>query len=136
MVEVGFLPVGHIHEDIDGTYGRLSRKLMWKDIFSLSDIMDTYRTCEDQNLYVPYLIDVFYDFKSFVNPQLLDMNANIIGIRKCQFFRFVLRDHIYVMQWRESLQDEHWSSPIHLWCSLSDGNADLIVGQPRLWNLQ
>jgi hypothetical protein len=28
IVEVGFLLVGHTHEDIDGTYGRLSTKLM------------------------------------------------------------------------------------------------------------
>ena len=132
IVGVGFLLVVHTHEDIDGTYGRLSTKLMQKDILSLSNILDMYRTCEDQNLYVPYLIDGFYDFKSFVNLHLLDRNANIIRIKKCQFFRFVLRDHIYVMQWRESLQDEHWSSPIHLWCSLSDGNAYLIVGKPRL----
>jgi hypothetical protein len=28
IVEVGFLPMGHTHEDINGTYGRLSVKLM------------------------------------------------------------------------------------------------------------
>jgi hypothetical protein len=28
IVEVGFLHVGHTHEEIDGTYRRLSAKLM------------------------------------------------------------------------------------------------------------
>ena len=82
IVEVGILPVGHTHEDIDGTYGRLSTKLMRKDIFSFLEIMDTYRTCENHNLYVPYVIDDFFDFKNFVKPHLLDGNAKLIGIKK------------------------------------------------------
>ena len=60
IVEVGFLPVGHTHGDIDGTYGRLQTKIMCEDIFSLSEIMDTYKTCEDKNLFVSYLIDEFF----------------------------------------------------------------------------
>jgi hypothetical protein len=32
-IEVGFLLVGHTHEDIDGTYGRISSNLKSKDIF-------------------------------------------------------------------------------------------------------
>lgn len=38
--------MGHTHEDIDGTYGRLSTKLMRKDIFSLQEMMDCYWTLE------------------------------------------------------------------------------------------
>src|SRR5713226_1928285 len=34
-IEVGFLLVGHTHEDIDGTYGRMSSNLKSKDIYSL-----------------------------------------------------------------------------------------------------
>ena len=33
-IEVGFLPVGHTHEYIDGTYGRMSSNLKSKDIYS------------------------------------------------------------------------------------------------------
>ena len=72
IFELGFLSIGHTHEYIEGTYGRLLAKPMRKDIFSLSNIMDMYRTCEDQNFYVPYLIKEFYDFKNFVKPNLLD----------------------------------------------------------------
>ena len=82
IVEVGFFSVGHTHEDIDGTYGRLSTKLMCNDIFSLLEIMDTSRTCENKNLYVPYLIDEFYYFKNFVKPHPLDNNFKIIDIKK------------------------------------------------------
>ena len=34
-IEVGFLLVGHTHEDIDGTYGRMYSNLKSKDIYSL-----------------------------------------------------------------------------------------------------
>ena len=47
-VEVGFLLVGHTNEDIDGTYGRMSSNLKSKDIYSLAEMMDTYRTIEEK----------------------------------------------------------------------------------------
>ena len=48
IVEVGFLLVGHTHEDIDGTYGRMSSNLKSKDIYSLPKMMDTYCTIEEK----------------------------------------------------------------------------------------
>ena len=86
IFELGFLSIGHTHEYIEGTYGRLLAKPMRKDIFSLSNIMDMYRTCEDQNFYVPYLMDEFYDFNSFEKPHVLDKNAKIIGLKSAIFF--------------------------------------------------
>ena len=47
-IEVGFLLVGHAHEDIDGTYGRMSSNMKSKDIYSLPEMMDTYRTIEEK----------------------------------------------------------------------------------------
>lgn len=45
-IEVGFLLVGHTHEDIDGTYKRMTSSLKSKDIYFLPEMMDTYRTKE------------------------------------------------------------------------------------------
>ena len=128
IVEVRFFLVGHTNEYIDVTYGRLLEKIMSWDIFSFSQIMDTYRTCEDQNFYVPYLIDEFYDFKSFVKPHLLVGNVVNISIKKCRLFKFQLIDNILVMQCRASLWDEKRSTHIHLWRSLLDGSTNLLVG--------
>ena len=47
-IEVGFLIVGHTHEYIDGTYGRMSSNLKSKYIYSLLEMMDTYRTIEEK----------------------------------------------------------------------------------------
>ena len=41
IVYVSFLPFGHTHEDIDGTYGRLTAQLKRQDIISLPQIMNT-----------------------------------------------------------------------------------------------
>jgi hypothetical protein len=56
--------VEHTHEVTGGSYGRLSTKLMGKT-FSLPNMMDTYRTCEDDNSYVRYLIDDFFLLQEF-----------------------------------------------------------------------
>ena len=50
-IEVGFLLVGHTHEDIDGTYGRMSSNLKSKDIYSLHEMMDTYHTIEEKQTF-------------------------------------------------------------------------------------
>jgi hypothetical protein len=58
--------MGHVYECIEETYGRLSMQIKWKDIFLLPKMMDIYRTCEDHNPSIPYLIDEFFYFKRFV----------------------------------------------------------------------
>ena len=45
-IEVGFFLVGHTHEDIDGTYKRMSSNLKSKDIYSLPEMMDAHHTIE------------------------------------------------------------------------------------------
>jgi hypothetical protein len=50
-IEVGFLLVGHIHEDIDGTYRRMSSNLKSKDIYSLPEMMVTYRIIEENQVF-------------------------------------------------------------------------------------
>jgi hypothetical protein len=47
-IEVGFLLVGHTHEDIDGTYIIMSSNLKSKDICSLAEMMDTYHMIEEK----------------------------------------------------------------------------------------
>jgi len=78
-IEVGFLLVGHIHEDIDGTYGRISANLKSKDIYYLTEMMDTYRTIEEKWVFPPKLIDKVYDFKSFLNGYIKEGKNALVG---------------------------------------------------------
>ena len=66
-IEVGFLLMGHTHEDIDGTYRRMSSNLKSTDIYFLSEMMDTYCTIEERWVFPPTLIDTVYEFKIFLN---------------------------------------------------------------------
>ena len=65
-IEVGFLLVGYTHEDIDGTYRRMSSNLKSTDIYFLSEMMDTYCTIEEKQAFPPKLIDKVYDSKVFL----------------------------------------------------------------------
>ena len=94
------------HEQIYGTYVRLSTKLMRKYIFSLQEMMDSYRTCED------HVKNYWY--------------------KKCQFFKHQVIDNILVMQYKASLRDEKWSTLIHMWHLLPDGRENLTFKKPKL----
>jgi hypothetical protein len=41
-VKLGFLVVGHTHEDIDGCFGYLSKKLREQNNYILVDLMKTF----------------------------------------------------------------------------------------------
>ena len=79
IIEVGFLIVGHTHEYIDGTYRRMSSNLKSKDIYSLPEMMDTYHTTEEKQVFPPKLIDKVYDFKSFLNGYFKEGKNALVG---------------------------------------------------------
>ena len=45
-------------------------------------MINSYRTCEDHNSYVPYLTDEYFYFKSLVEPHLLNGKTKITCIKK------------------------------------------------------
>ena len=94
-------------------------------MFYLPNMMGSYKTCEDQNPQVPYLIDEFFDFKIFVEPHLLDGNSKIVGIKKCHLFKFHLIDGRPIIQYKTSIDDETQSPPIDIWHSHYDGSVEL-----------
>jgi hypothetical protein len=68
--EYGFLSMGHTHEDINGTYRRSSTQIKKKDIFSLLEMVKTYR-CEDHNFFISYLIHEFFDLQKLHGSTLV-----------------------------------------------------------------
>jgi len=87
-IGVGFFLVGHTHEDIDGTYGRISSNLKSKDIYSLPEMMDTHRKIEDKKVFPPRLIDKVYDFKSFLNGYIKEGKNALVGHLNVQYFLY------------------------------------------------
>ena len=114
-IEVGFLLVGHTHEDIDGTYGRMSSNLKSKDIYSLPEMMDTYRKIEDKRVFPPTLIDKVYDFKSFLNVYIKEGKNAIVGHLNVEYFQFLVLNDVPVLRYKESIREVEWSEPVNLW---------------------
>ena len=114
-IEVGFLPVGHTHEDIDGTYGRMSSNLKSKDIYSLPEMMDTYHTIEENRVFPPTLIDKVYDFKSFLNGYIKEGKNALVGHLNVQYFQFLVLNDVSMLRYKESIRDNKWSKQVKLW---------------------
>jgi len=114
-IEVGFLLVGHTHEDIDGTYGRMYSNLKSKDIYSLPEMMDTYRKIEDKRVFPSSLIDKVYDFKICLNVYIKGGKNAIVGHLNVEYFQFLVLNDVPVLRYKESIREVEWSEPINLW---------------------
>jgi hypothetical protein len=68
-VFVSFLLVGHIHEDIDATFGRWSMKLYENDYPTLSLLMQSFMLLDpNSQKLIPSLIEEVHAFKDFIKP--------------------------------------------------------------------
>ena len=99
-IEVGFFFVGHTHEGIDGTYGRMYSNLKSKDICSLHEMMDTYRTIEEKQVFPTKLIDKVYGFKSFLNGYIKEGKNALVGHLNVQYFQFHVLNDVPVMRYK------------------------------------
>ena len=129
-IEVGFLLVGYNHEDIDGTYRRMSSNLKSKDIYSLPKMMDTYRTIEEKWVFPPKLIDKVYDFKSFLNGYIKEGKNALVGHLNVQYFQFLVLNDVPVMRYKESIRDIEWSELVELWNIDDEGRLIFPTGKP------
>ncbi len=62
-VQLGFLVVGHTHEDIDGSFGYLSKKLKDQNNYVMVDLMKAFMLSQDCP-FISQLIHEILDFKS------------------------------------------------------------------------
>jgi hypothetical protein len=67
--QLGFLLVGHMHNDIDGNFGYLSKKLRKQNNYVLMDLMKTFMVSQEQP-FISQLIQEIPDFKSWVEGYL------------------------------------------------------------------
>ena len=104
-IQVGFLMVGHTHEDIDAYFSYLSKKLKNVNTFVLPDLMKEFMT--SQHLpFVPQLIQEVANFKAFIKDYHHDGASALKGIIEMHLFRFYDDDKGWpVMQYRKSSTD-------------------------------
>ena len=90
-IQVGFLLVGHTHEDIDAYFSHLSKALKRKNMFVLADVMKALMQFQDLS-FMPKFIQEVADFKSFIYGYQNSGAARLIGLGEMHLFKFHVDD--------------------------------------------
>jgi hypothetical protein len=127
---LGFLLVGHTHEDIYGYFSYVSDVLRKNNTFVLADLMKHFM--DSQKLrFIPHVVQEVTDFKNFVKSYALPLE----GMKDMHIFRFFVdRDGWPVFQYKASATDSDWlprGSPHCMWRADSDGSPVTPVGNFR-----
>ncbi len=95
-VKLGFYVVGHTHEDIDGCFGYLSKKLKEENNYILVDLMRAFMISHE-NPFILQLIHEIPDFKSWVLGCLKDGTKMLVGHIDMHLFRFFVDSSGWLM---------------------------------------
>ena len=91
-VTVGFLIVGHTHEDIDTHFSYLSKLLKMKNMYILADLMKAFMDSQKKTAFIFELVQEVADFKKFFYGYQ-DNGANkLIGLGKMHLFKFYIEE--------------------------------------------
>ena len=63
---MGFLVVGHTHEDIDAHFSYLSKLLKMKNTYVLANLMKAFMNFQKTTVFIPELVQEVADFKKFL----------------------------------------------------------------------
>jgi len=133
QVYVGFLMVGHTHEDVDAMFSKFSESMRTKDAYTLPQMMDIFCNCYSGHP-VPSLVEEVPDFKSFLEGYIPDKGDALCGHKDPLQFRFLNIDGFLMMQYRMNPSKDEWkpSKGIKMWKEDSvTGQALLPQGQPK-----
>ncbi len=108
-VKLGFLVVGHTHEDIDGCFGYLLEKLREENNYILTNLMRTFMISQEK-LFIPQLIQEIPNFKSWVVGYLKNGPEMLVGHIDIHLFNFFVDSYGWlVMQYKVSPTNLMWS---------------------------
>jgi hypothetical protein len=93
-VQLGFLIVGHTHEDIDQLFSIISNTLKKTNIDSLKELLELV---EKGTLYTEAFVSARHlenvrDWKSFITPHLLTRGDTLTGITFPHHMRFYVEN--------------------------------------------
>ena len=107
-IQVGFLLVGHTHEDIDAYFSHLSKALKSKNTFVVADLMKAFMESQELSFLLEFIQEVG-DFKSFVKGYLCSGATRLIGLEEMHLFKFYVEsDGNPVMKYKKSAVDSSW----------------------------
>jgi hypothetical protein len=86
-VKLGFLVIGHTHEDINGRFGYLSKKLREQNNYISTNLMKAFMVSQEQP-FIPRLIKEILDLKTWVVVCLKDGLNILVRHINMHLFRF------------------------------------------------
>ena len=98
-VTVGFLIVGHTHEDIDAHFSYLLKLLKMKNTYVLADLMKAFMDSQKTTTFIPELVQEVADFKKFLHGYQHDGANKLIGLGEMHFFKFYVEEKGDDMGW-------------------------------------
>ena len=98
-VTIGFLIVGHTHEDLDAHFSYLSKLLKMKNTYVLADVMKAFMDSQKTTAFMPELVQEVADFKKFLNGYQHDGANKLIGLREMHLFKFYVEEKGDDMGW-------------------------------------
>ena len=98
-VIVGFLIVGHTHEDIDAHFSYLSKLLKMKNTYILADLMKAFMDSQKTTAFIPELVQEVVDFKKFFHGYQHDGANKLIGLREMHLLKFYVEEKGDDMGW-------------------------------------
>jgi hypothetical protein len=133
-VKLGFLVVGHTHEDIDGCFGYLSKKLRDENNHIFTNFMRDFMISQERP-FIPQLIKVIPNFKSWVLGCLKGSPKTLVRHTDMHMFRFFVDSLGWsMMQYKISPTNHVWSlidGPlIRLWETNPNGSPKLPTRVP------
>ena len=91
-VTVGFLIVGHTHEDIDAHFSYLSKLLKMKNTYVLADLMKAFMDSQKTTAFILELVQEVADFKKFLHGYQHDGANKLIGLGEMHLFKFYVEE--------------------------------------------
>jgi hypothetical protein len=91
-VTVGFLVVGHTHEDIDAYFSYLSKLLKQKNTYVLADLMKAFMDSQKLSVFIPELVQEIADFKSYMRDFHHDGTNKLSGLGEMHLFKFYVEE--------------------------------------------
>ena len=99
---MGFLVVGHTHEDIDAHSSYLSL-LKMKNTDVLADLMKAFMDSRKTTAFIPELVQEVADFKKFLQGYEHDGANKLIGLGEMHLFKFYVEENGDDMGWPVSI---------------------------------
>ena len=92
-VTVGFLIVGHTHEDIDAHFSYLLKLLKMKITYVLADLMKAFMDSQKTIAFIHELVQEVANFKKFLHGYEHKGANKLIGLGEMHLFKFYIEEN-------------------------------------------